>query len=141
MKTIVVVFGCLISLHAAALAQSTSSSAPSAAPIAQSPAPSPSEAPPVTGDPNVYGQYPMGYKQIVNRWLETKLADPTSAIIDWAEAPKPGEYKTQKGETHVGYVVDIKVNARNQFGAPTGKQRYRLVIRNGEVIWGGRPRY
>ena len=57
------------------------------------------------------------------------------------DVPKAGEYKTQKGATFVGYVVDFKVNARNQFGAPTGKQNYRVVIRNGEVIWGGRPRY
>jgi hypothetical protein len=92
-------------------------------------------------DPQVYGQYPMAYKEIIMRWLETKLADPASAMIDWPDAPKPGEYKTQKGERVVGYVVDIKVNARNQFGAYTGKQKYRVVIRNGEIAWGGRPRY
>lgn len=96
---------------------------------------------PATGDPRVYGEYPMAYREIVQRWLETKLEDPKSAVIDYGEAPKPGEYKTQKGEKFVGYVVDFKVNARNQFGTYTGKQRYRVVIRNGEVVWGGRPRY
>ena len=99
------------------------------------------EVAPATGDPKIYGQYPMGYKAIVQRWLESKLQDPSSAVIDWLDVPKPGEYKTQKGERHVGYLLDIKVNARNQFGAYTGKQRYRVVIKNGEVIWGGRPRY
>jgi len=97
--------------------------------------------PPTAGDPKVYGQYPLGYKAIVTRWLGTKLADPASAVIDWTTEPTAGEYKTQKGERHVGYVVDIKVNARNQFGSYTGKQRYRVVIKNGEVIWGGRPQY
>ncbi|HEX8679788.1 MAG TPA: hypothetical protein VF683_07500 [Chthoniobacterales bacterium] len=97
--------------------------------------------PPTAGDPKVYGQYPLGYQAIVTRWLETKLADPASAVIDWETEPKAGEYKTQKGERHVGYVVDIRVNARNTFGAYTGKQRYRVVIKNGEVIWGGRPQY
>ncbi len=96
---------------------------------------------PSAGDPKVHGQYPMAYKEIVERWLATKLQDPTSAVVDWIDVPKPGEYKTQKGERFVGYVLDIKVNARNQFGAYTGKQRYRVVIRNGEVVWGGRPRY
>ncbi|HEX8078409.1 MAG TPA: hypothetical protein VF511_11385 [Chthoniobacterales bacterium] len=96
---------------------------------------------PDTGDPKLYGQFPIAYKEIVQRWLATKLADPNSAVIDWADAPKPGEYKTQKGERHVGYVVDFKVNARNQFGTYTGKQRYRVVIKNGEVLWGGHPRY
>ncbi len=96
---------------------------------------------PATGDPKIYGEYPMAYREIVERWLETKLQDPKSAVIDWGDAPKPGEYKTQKGERFVGYVVDFKVNARNQFGTYTGKQRYRVVIRNAEVAWGGRPRY
>lgn len=93
------------------------------------------------GDPKVYGQYPIAYKEIVQRWLGEKLADPNSAVIDWLGEPKPGEYKTQKGEKHVGYVVDFKVNARNQFGTYTGKQLYRVVIKNGEVLWGGHPRY
>jgi hypothetical protein len=138
MKEVVACLGLLIAFAATASAQTT----PAASPPPQVPAPAAEPAPSIpAADPKVYGEYPMGYKQIVNRWFETKLADPTSAIIDWAEPPKPGEYKTQKGETHVGYVIDVKVNARNQFGAPTGKQKYRLVIRNGEVIWGGRPRY
>lgn len=96
---------------------------------------------PATGDPKTYGEYPLAYKEIVTRWLETKLVDASSAMIDWTDAPKPGDYKTQKNERFVGYVVDFKVNARNQFGAYTGKQKYRVVIRNGEVTWGGRPRY
>lgn len=94
-----------------------------------------------SADAKVYGENPLGYKQIITYWLQTKLADPASAVIEFPAAPKPGEYKTQKGETYVGYIVDFKVNARNQFGAPTGKQRYRVVIRNGDVVWGGRPRY
>ena len=110
------------------------SPAPTVAASAAAPAP--------TVDPKVYGEYPTLYKRIVGRWLETKLADPTSAVIDWMEqTPQPGEYRTQKGDVFVGYVLDFKVNARNQFGAPTGKQKYRVVIRNGEVLWGGRPRY
>ncbi len=105
------------------------------------PAQKPSEVIPTRGDPAVYGQPPLGYKSIVERWLETKLADPASAVIDWDAPPKPGEYKTRSGERFVGYVVDFKVNARNQFGSYTGKQRYRVVIQNGTVLWGGRPRY
>lgn len=96
---------------------------------------------PASADAKVYGQYPLAYKEITQRWLETKLADPKSAVIDWGDAPKPGEYKTQKGERFVGYIVDFKVNARNQFGAYTGKQKYRVVIQNGNVLWGGHPRY
>jgi len=91
-------------------------------------------------DTKVYGEYPMGYREIITRWLETRLADPASAVIEWTTEPKAGEHVTPKRQRLVGYVVDFKVNARNQFGAPTGKQRYRVLIRNGEVLWGGRPR-
>jgi hypothetical protein len=130
MKAVVIFLGTLVTLHAVAFGQ-TASPSPAAEPTASIPA----------ADEKVYGVYPIAYKTLVNRWLETKLADPTSAVIDWTDAPRAGEYKTKKGDTFVGYVIDFKVNARNQFGAPTGKQNYRVVIRNGEVIWGGRPRY
>lgn len=99
------------------------------------------EVAPSSKDATQYGQYPIAYKEIVQRWLGTQLADPNSAVIDWLGEPKPGEYKTQKGERHVGYVIDFKVNARNQFGTYTGKQLYRVVIKNGDVLWGGHPRY
>jgi hypothetical protein len=32
--------------------------------------------------------------------------------------------------------VNFKVNARNRFGAYTGKQKHGALIRNGEVIKG-----
>ena len=135
-KALVIALTSLSICGGQAFAQSPTPSAPaqpSVAPEAAPPAPA--------ADPKVYGEYPAMYKRIVGRWLEKKLADPTSAVIDWLDTPKPGEYKTQKGQLYVGYVIDIKVNARNQYGAPTGKQRYRIVIRDDEVIWGGRPRY
>src|ERR1700710_1822193 len=91
-------------------------------------------------DPKIYGEYPIAYKEIITKWLETRLADPTSAVIEWMGDPKPGELSPKKGQRAVGYIVEFKVNARNQFGAPTGKQRYQAVIRNGDVLWGGRPR-
>jgi hypothetical protein len=91
-------------------------------------------------DPKVYGEYPIAYKEIITRWMESRLVDPASAVFEWIGEPRPGEVSPKKGQKVVGYIVDFKVNARNQFGAPTGKQRYQVVIRNGEVIWGGRPR-
>ena len=50
------------------------------------------------------------------------------------------KHSPPKGQKVVGYIVDFKVNARNQFGGATGKQKYQVVIRNGEILWGGRPR-
>jgi hypothetical protein len=83
---------------------------------------------------SVYGVYPKDYKRIVNRWLETHLVDPTSAVVEWLGEPKPTEVPVKGSAPLRGYLVEVKVNSRNQFGAPTGKQKHRLLIRDGEVI-------
>ena len=97
-------------------------------------------APATTPDAKVYGEYPLAYKEIVTRWMEGRLVDPASAVFEWLAEPRAGELSPKKGQRFVGYIVDFKVNARNQFGGATGKQRYQVVVRNGEVVWGGRPR-
>ena len=84
-------------------------------------------------DPS-YGTYPTEYKRIVNRWLELHLVDPISAVVEWLGEPKAIEVPIKGGAPLRGYLVEFKVNARNQFGAPTGKQKHRVLIRDGEVI-------
>jgi hypothetical protein len=87
-------------------------------------------------DPAVYGEYPKNYQEIILKWLETKLADPKSALIEWTAAPKPGDLAGPGGKRLYGYVVEFKVAARNRFGAYTGKQKHGALIRNGQVIKG-----
>lgn len=82
-----------------------------------------------------YGQYPVGYKEIVSKWLETKLLDPASAQIEWEGDAQPADLGT-KDQHLYGYLVKFKVNSRNRFGAYTGKQEHGALIRNGEVIKG-----
>ena len=86
-------------------------------------------------DTERYGPYPANYKEIVTKWLETQLIDPASARIEWIEEPKPADLG-KKGEHLYGYLVHFKVDARNRFGAYTGKQTHGALIRNGEVIKG-----
>jgi hypothetical protein len=86
-------------------------------------------------DAERYGPYPANYKEIVMKWLETQLIDPASARIEWTEEPKPADLG-KKGEHLYGYLVHFKVDARNRFGAYTGKQTHGALIRNGEVIKG-----
>jgi hypothetical protein len=86
-----------------------------------------------TPDTARYGVYPIGYKDIIMQWLSTQLIDPDSARIEWGGDPKPSDMG--KGNEAVsGYVVNFTVNARNRFGAYTGKQKHSVLIRNGEVI-------
>jgi len=86
-----------------------------------------------TPDTARYGVYPIGYKAIIMQWLNKQLIDPDSARIEWDGEPKP--WDAGKGNEAVsGYLVNFTVNARNRFGAYTGKQKHSVLIRNGEVI-------
>jgi hypothetical protein len=105
-----------------------------------------SSAPPLQAQPKVvpaaekekYGVYPIAYRELVTRWLETQLIDPQSALIEWSGEPKPVEVKGRNGTVFYGYAVEFTVNSRNRFGTYTGKQARRAYIRNGEVASGGR---
>ncbi len=90
----------------------------------------------IIADPAVYGEYPKNYQEIIFKWLETKLADPKSAQIEWTSPPKPADLPGPKGTRLHGYLVEFKVSARNRFGAYTGKQRHGALIRDGNVIKG-----
>src|SRR3989440_12640509 len=80
-----------------------------------------------------YGPYPTYYKEIVMQWLNKQLIDPDSARIEWSGDPKPTDVG-KSSEAASGYLVNFTVNARNQFGSYTGKQKHSVLIRNGEVI-------
>ena len=86
-----------------------------------------------SADTTRYGPYPTNYKQIIMQWLNKQLIDPDSARIEWSGDPKQTD--VGKGsEAASGYLVNFTVNARNQFGAYTGKQKHSVLIRNGEII-------
>jgi hypothetical protein len=90
----------------------------------------------IVADPAIYGEYPKNYQEIITKWLETKLADPQSARIEWTTAPKPADLPEPNGKHLLGYLVEFKVSSRNRFGAYTGKQKHGALIRNGVVIKG-----
>lgn len=90
----------------------------------------------IVADPAVYGEYPKAYQEIILKWLETKLADPKSAQIEWTTPPRPGDLPGPNGKPIFGYLVEFKVSSRNRFGAYTGKQKHGALIRDGNVIKG-----
>jgi hypothetical protein len=88
-----------------------------------------------SADTERYGSYPVNYKEIVIKWLDTQLIDAGSARIEWNGDPKPANLGT-KDKPLYGYLVNFKVNARNRFNAYTGMQSHGALIRNGQVIKG-----
>jgi hypothetical protein len=92
--------------------------------------------PQAKADANVYGEFPIAYKDILRRWMKGRLAHPESASFKFPSAPRPGKYTTEAGQPYIGYIVEFVVTAQNEFGAYT-KEEYRAVIQNGEVMWVG----
>ena len=81
------------------------------------------------------GPYPKLYKEIVWNWMQKSLVDANSAKIEWEGEPKCVDFG-EKGEHLYGWLVKLKVNARNRFGTYTGKQDHGALIRDGKVIKG-----
>lgn len=88
-----------------------------------------------TPDVAIYGPYPTNYKEIVMKWLNDQLLDAETARIEWDGDPKPADLG-QNGQHLYGYLVNFEVNARNRFGAYTGKQKHGALIRDGAVVKG-----
>ena len=101
--------------------------------IAAEPTPAESIPPENIGDPAIYGEYPKNYKSVVLNWLADKLIDFASSQVVWGDPPKPSELPGKDGKL-MGYLVEFKVNSRNQFGAYTGMQKHGALIRDGKVI-------
>src|ERR1700759_3857340 len=89
----------------------------------------PDQAGVVAGDPGLCGPFPKYYKEIIYNWMKDALVDADSAKIEWAEEPKPVDVGAN-GQHYYAWLVEFKVNARNRFGAYTGKQSHAAVIRD-----------
>jgi hypothetical protein len=122
-------FALVIALAGSAVAQTPT---PAQAPAAEG---TPASIPP---DSPKYGVYPIAYREIITRWLEDRLLDASTAKLEFNE-PQAGEIKTKRGRAS-GYSVEFRVNSRNRFGMYTGFQRFRVLIKNGEIIWSDRVR-
>jgi hypothetical protein len=86
-------------------------------------------------NPALCGPYPKLYKEIIWTWMQKNLVDASSAKIEWEGEPVPADLG-KNGEHLYGWLVNFKVNARNRFGAYTGKQTHGALLRDGEVIKG-----
>jgi len=86
-------------------------------------------------DPKLHGEYPQNYQAIITNWLATVLADAPSAQVEWLTTPKAGTMPEKKGGAALfGYLVEFKLNSRNQFGTYTGMQKHTALLHDGKVI-------
>ncbi len=89
----------------------------------------------VSQDP---GQYPKNYQEIVERYLDRILKDPTSKKIEWLNKPRPIAYSLKSFLSDAvvipGYGVCAFVNAKNSFGGYAGSKLVLFLIKNDSVV-------
>lgn len=82
-----------------------------------------------------YGPYPDNYKDIVQRYIDAKLKDPASAVVEYRA--DPGKI-WQKGSIisskEYGWGVCLWINAKNSYGGYVGRRPYAFLIRNGTIV-------
>ena len=86
-----------------------------------------------------YGSYPGDYQEVVKRYMNAILKDPSSARYDFYKGPSRAWHRPSlliggDGSTKFGYAVCVGVNAKNSFGGYTGMKPHYLMVRNGSVI-------
>jgi hypothetical protein len=84
-----------------------------------------------------HGPKPIQYQRIVKAYLANRLRDENSAQYQFQEPFKGYTRKAPLaggGIENVGWVVCVRVNAKNGFGGYTGWKTWRFVIRNNELI-------
>jgi hypothetical protein len=84
-----------------------------------------------------YGAYPQNYRAIVDEWMRDSLYDPHS-VVD-LEIKPPFKYFLQAaplmgGGRTFGYLVQVKLNAKNRMGGYVGRKTMNLLIRNGKLV-------
>jgi hypothetical protein len=83
-----------------------------------------------------YGVSPTGYEAKIKKYFDDVLVDPHSAVYEF---DKPKKYwfrepERRRSQVYVGYVVKVKVNAKNRMGGYAGKQLWGFIFRGNEII-------
>ncbi len=86
----------------------------------------------VPAEASLCGPFPKFYKEIIYNWMKEALVDADSAKLEWGSDPKPVDIG-KDGQHYYGWLVEFKVNARNRFGAYTGKQSHAALIRDNQI--------
>jgi len=92
-----------------------------------------------------YGERPTQVFQevVIKSFMSSMLKDPDSAKFQFEEAYK--SYVTYypdtifPSKTEYGWVIKVRVNAKNSFGGYTGYQLYTFLVRDENLILGYGP--
>ncbi len=92
-----------------------------------------------------YGPFPTDYQRILTDQISSTLKDPWSAHFEF-DAPRKGWCGgdlLMGMKKRYGWIVTVRVNAKNGFGAYAGWESHTYLFTGGQVIdmrnatWGG----
>lgn len=77
---------------------------------------------------------PSNWPAMVDRYLESRLKDPYSAVKRVTRGPRHGTVSTGFASSVYGWAVCYDINAKNSYGGYNGATRFVFVIGRGGVI-------
>jgi hypothetical protein len=96
------------------------------------------QSPPLTSEQIAvldYGPRPENYQQIVRRYLDSRLNDPTFAVVEFKAGPSPlYQRDTLSRERQHGWAVCVLVNERDPRGAYIGFYPLVIYIRAEKIV-------
>jgi hypothetical protein len=83
-----------------------------------------------------YGAPSQNHEATIKKYFDQVLFDPYSAHYDFG-LPRRSWYKEaplQGSKLYAGYLVPVRVNAKNRFGAYVGKKMYGFILKDERII-------
>lgn len=82
-----------------------------------------------------YGTPPtINCETVIKEYLSKVLFDPYSAVYEGFTTPQKYWYKEPFGKLYSGYVVFVKINAKNQMGGYVGIKPFGFIFKDDVVI-------
>lgn len=83
-----------------------------------------------------YGQLSPNYKEAIKEHMQAHFYDPESARYRYVKPPVKGYayVPNDAPKLEFGYIVDVRINAKNRLGGYTGEGDYTFLVKD-EAAW------
>ena len=83
-----------------------------------------------------YGELSPVYKEAIKEHMIDKFYDPESARYRYVKPPVKGYAYVPNGAPKLtfGYIVDVRINAKNRLGGYAGEGKYTFLVK-GDEAW------
>lgn len=78
---------------------------------------------------------PEDYQDVVKRFYTMTLKDPDSAKYEFEKTPQKVYAVLQTGSTRLGWLIKLRINAKNGYGAYTGYKYKDIIITKSDGRW------